>query len=85
MIPQKYKLPMNFFKTFPKCSLPSTVSKNTIKIIGHHSRLRDVMGQSYPIYACTFANHARYSSAHVTFCGSSKQFIKVILREKLDR
>ena len=39
---------MNFFETFPECSLPSTVSKNTIKMIGHHSRLRDVMGQSTP-------------------------------------
>ena len=36
----------NFFETFPECSLPSTVSKNTIKMIGHPSRLRDVMGQS---------------------------------------
>ena len=34
---------MNFFQTFPDCSLPSTVSKNAIKMIGHHSRLRDVM------------------------------------------
>ena len=34
---------MTFFETFPECSLPSTVSKNTIKLIGHHSRLRDVM------------------------------------------
>ena len=40
---------MNFFETFPQCSLPSTVSKNTIKMIGHHSRLRDVMSQSYLI------------------------------------
>ena len=29
MIPQKLKLLMNFFETFPECSLPSTVSKNT--------------------------------------------------------
>ena len=42
------------------------------KMIGHHSRLRDVMGQSYPIYVCTLANHARYSSIHGTICGSSK-------------
>ena len=63
---------MNFFETFPECSLPSTVSKNTIKMIGHHSRLRDVMGQSYLICACTRTNHARYSSVQVTFCGSSK-------------
>ena len=72
VIPQKLKLPMNFFETFPERSLPSTVSKNAIKIIGHHSRLRDMMGQSYPIYACTRPNHAYYLSVHVTFCGSSK-------------
>ena len=72
VIPQKKKLPMNFFETFPKCSLPSTVSKNAIKMIGHHSRLRDVMGQSYLICACTRANHARYSSVHVTLCDGSK-------------
>ena len=65
-------LPMKFFETFPECSLPSTVSKITIKLIGHHSRLRDVMDRSYLIYACTRANHVRYSSVHVTFCGSSK-------------
>ena len=53
------------------------------KRIGHHSRLRDVMVQSYPIYAFTHANHdhARYSSVHVTFCGSSKHSLEVI-REK---
>ena len=33
-------------------------------------RLRDGMGQSYSIYACTRANHARYLSVHMTFCGS---------------
>ena len=31
VIPQKQKLPMNFFETFPECSLSSTVSKNGIK------------------------------------------------------
>ena len=72
MIPQKLNLPMNFFETFPECSLTSTVSKNTIKMIAHHSRLRDVMAQPYLICACTRINHARYSSVHVTFCGSSK-------------
>ena len=55
MIPQKLNLPMNFFETFPESSLLSTVSKKTIKMVGHHSRLRDMMGQSYPIYACTSA------------------------------
>ena len=72
VIPRKLKLLMNFFETFPECSLPSIVSKNTIKMIGHHSHLRDAMGQSYLICACTCANHARYSSVHVTFCGSTK-------------
>ena len=51
---------MNFFETFLECSLPGTVSKNTIKMIGHHSRLRHMMGQSYLICACTRVNHARY-------------------------
>ena len=54
-------------------ALYSTVSKNSIKMIGHHSRLRDVMAQSYPFYDCTRANHARYSSVNVTFCGRSKR------------
>ena len=58
---------MNFFQTFPEYSLPSTVSKNTIKMIGHHSRLRDVMGQSYLICACSRANHARYSRSTLHF------------------
>ena len=69
------KLPMNFFETLPERvrSLPSTVSKNkTIKMIGYHSRLRDTMGQSYTIYACSRANNVRYSSVNVIFCGSSK-------------
>ena len=72
VIPQKLNLPMNFFETFPESSLLSTVTKKTIKMIGHHSRLRDMMDQSYPIYACTSAYHAHYLSVHVTFCGSSK-------------
>ena len=42
--PQKFNLPMNFFEIFPESSLLSTVSKNTIKMIGHHSHLRDMMG-----------------------------------------
>ena len=58
---------MDCFEAFPECSLPNTVSKKKIKMIGHHSCLRDVMGQSYPIHACTRANHASYSSVHVTF------------------
>jgi len=49
VIPQKLNLPMNFFEIFPKKSLLSTVSKKTIKMIGHHSRLKDMMGQSCPI------------------------------------
>ena len=72
VIPQKKKFPINFFETFPECSPPSIVSKKTIKMIGHHSRLRDMMDQSYTIYACSCANHGHYSSVHVKFCSSSK-------------
>jgi len=73
VIHQKLNLPMNFFETFPESSLLSTVpKKKTIKMIGHHSRLRDMMSQSYPIYACTSAYHAHYLSVHFTLCGSSK-------------
>ena len=71
-IAQKWKLPMDYFETFPECSLASTFSKTTIQMIGHHARLRDVTGQSYPIYARTRANRARYSSVQVIFCGSWK-------------
>ena len=42
---------------------------------GHHSRLRNMMGRSYPIYACTSAYQAHYLSVHVTFCGSSKHIL----------
>ena len=59
-----------------------------IKMIGNHSRLRDVMGQFYPIQACTdCANHAhaRYSSVRVTFGGSSKHSLqKQYQGKKLD-
>ena len=73
VIPQRLKLPMNFFETFPEiCSLPGTVSKTTIKMIGHHARLRDMTGQSYPIYGCIHANHARHSSVKVLIRGSLK-------------
>ena len=44
-------------------------------MIGHHARLRVVVDQSYTIYACTRANHARYSSVHDTFRGSSKHVL----------
>ena len=58
---------MNFSETFLEYSLSSTVSKNTIKMIGHHVHLRDVTGQSYPIYACTRANHASSSNCRYTY------------------
>ena len=61
------KVTNEFFWNFPW--MFST--RHTIKLIGHHSRLRDVMDQSYLICAWTLANHARYSSVQVTFCGSS--------------
>ena len=55
------KFPIDFFQTFPECSPPSIVSEKTIKMIGHHSRLRDMMGQSYPIYACSRANYTIFN------------------------
>ena len=48
------------------------LSTKTTKSIGHYARLRDVTGQSYPIYACARANYVRYSSVQVLVCGSSK-------------
>ena len=61
-----------FFETIPGCSLPITASKKTIKLVDYYAGLGDVMGQSYSIYARTSANHSRYSSVHVTFCGCWK-------------
>ena len=40
------------------------------------------MGQSYPIYACTCANLAHYSSVHVKFCSSSKH---TLLKQHLEK
>ena len=36
------------------------VLKNTIKEIGHLASLSDMMGQTYPIYACAGTNYARF-------------------------
>ena len=36
------------------------VPKNTIKKIYHRACLGDLMGQTYPIYACTATNHTRH-------------------------
>ena len=45
---------MYTFETFPECSpVPNAVSKKAIKMKGHRARLRDVMSQSYSIYAFT--------------------------------
>ena len=68
VIPQKLKLPMIFSFLFST----KHCFEETIKMIRHDSGLKNMMGQSYPIYAFTRANHAHYSSVHVTFCGSSK-------------
>ena len=52
---------MNFFETFPECSLPSSVSKNTIKMVGRQARLRDVTDGPILPNLCLYtrANHAR--------------------------
>ena len=54
------------------------VWKNTIKKIGHHACLRDIMGPSYPTYACTGTSHKHnISLVQCTFLGSWKQeFLK---------
>ena len=77
----------NFFETFPKCFMhvfyQALFRKKIIKVIDHRAYLRDVMGQSYPIYACARANQAPYSSVHVTFCGSSMySILKLYLGKK---
>ena len=58
------------------------VSENTMKIIGHHSRLRAAMGQSYLICACTRGSHERYSSVNVTFAVARNIVYKSKTREK---
>ena len=37
-----------------------SVLKNTIKEIGHRASLSDMVGQTYPLYACTSTNYARF-------------------------
>ena len=77
---------MNFFETFPGCCLPSTVSKNTIKMIGHHSHLRDVVGQSYPIYAAVLMLITRVIHRSTLDFGVARNIVcKVILGKKFDR
>ena len=72
---------MNFFEIFPESSLLSTVSKKTIKMIGHHSLLRDMMGQSYPIFAWSRAYHAfLYEHAFMTQTACAVGMRNAILR-----
>ena len=82
---------MNFFESFPEYSLSSTVLKKkknkTIKRIGHHARLRDVMDQFYPTYGCTRANTRvlHWSMLHFAAVGCMKLVPKLILGKTLDR
>ena len=39
---------MIFFLTFPDCFLQYSDPKSAIKNIGHHARLGDIIGSSYP-------------------------------------
>ena len=43
-----------------KVKLTMSVSENTLKKIGHHACIGDIMCQTYPIYACTGKNHSHY-------------------------
>ena len=62
-----------FFLNFLTCSSAMSVSKNTKKKTGHRACFRDMMGQNYPIYACTDTNHVRHFIVWGTFCGNGGQ------------
>ena len=55
MIPQKKKL-LNYFLEI-SINDPYQIA---VKKMGHRASLRDMMGQSYPIYDCTGYNNVRY-------------------------
>ena len=50
---------MIFFKTFPNCFLQYSDPKSAIKNIGHHARLGEIIGSSYPLNPCncTYQGH----------------------------
>ena len=50
--------------------------KTQWKTISHHASLREMMGQTYLIYACTGSNHASYSigSLYILRLAGSKGF-----------
>ena len=55
-----------------------SVLKNTIKEITHRASLSDMVGQTYPLYACTGIKGVStrvFSSLHSVFCGGWKQGI----------
>ena len=58
-----------------------SVSKNTIKKIGHRACFRDMMGQTYPLYPCTNTNHAHVSSYVVHFAVTEARFLKKHLKK----
>ena len=77
---------MNFFETFPECSLPRTVSKNTIKMIGHHSRLKEYDGPNLPILMPVVVLITRViHRSTLNFAVARNIVYKVILGKKLDR
>ena len=41
-----------FLETFPDCFLQHSDPKSEIKNIGHHARLGDIIGSSYPLNTC---------------------------------
>ena len=72
MIPQGKKLPLTFFETFPEWMFSTKHEKKNNKNDRSPCSQIDIMDQSYPIYACTRANLARYSLVYFTFCDSWK-------------
>ena len=49
-----------------------SVSKNTLKKIGHHACIGDIMCQTFPNYACTGKNHSSFHwfTIHFAAAGS---------------
>ena len=60
-----------------KCSLPMSVSKNAIRKVGHCACLGDLMGQTYPVYACTGTNQLlHYISSRYILLRLEARFLK---------
>ena len=74
MIPRKKELSNNFFLKSPYMFLTDVCfEKYKKKKTGHRACFRDMIGQTYPTYACTDTNHVRHFIVWGTFCGNGSQ------------